>query len=276
MQVFVNNYYLKSNASKTIIIALLAFSILYASSNNLDQKNVLLRTAVFQNQVETVKKLISEGADVNIKTAKPIDSTLLMITARKGYIEIMKILIENGADVNAISNEGYTALMLAANNGQTSAIKILLQNNADINFRNYGGMSALKFAAYNSYEDIVKILLSHGADCKDIDTISKLPFNPIREFVQTVFGSQYLRLLEMLSFYSLLILSVISLARLIKAHGSLLWDTLIPLSTIFLYFLHKAVQIRNPMVSADFILYILLIVICISSFGNFIKVIFSK
>lgn len=276
MKVAIENNYLKSNSLTTIIIVLLVVSILYGISDNLDQKNVLLRTAVFQNQVETVKKLIAEGADVNIITAEPIESTVLMIAASKGYIEIMKILIENGAHVNATSNEGYTALMRAARNGQTVAIKILLQNNADINAKNYGGMSALKFAANNYYQDIVKILLSHGADRKDIENIRKPPFNPIREFVQTVSGSQHNRQLEALSFYSLLILSVISLTRLIKAHGNLLWDTLIPVSAIFLYFLNKAVELPNPMMSADFILYTLLIIIGISSFSGFIKILFSK
>lgn len=151
-----------------IIFGWLLINTLLAASDRPVPGQLPLMSAVYRNQVETVKTLIANGADVNTKIAGVIEVTPLMVAARYGHTEILKILIENGADVNAKSEEGYTALMRAARNGQTAAVKILIQNHADVHARNYGGMSALKFAASYNYQDIVQILLDHGADRRDL------------------------------------------------------------------------------------------------------------
>lgn len=241
-----------------------------------DDGDSVLIWAASMGQTEIVKLFIENGADVNIKSNKGY--TALMRAARDGYIEIMKLLIDNGADVNATTSEGgYTALMRAARNGQTVAVKILIQNHADVNAYSHARASAIIIAAGCYYEDIVRILLENGAKHKDITNIPKPSFNPFRHLVQTVFGSHYNREIEAFSTYSLLLLGLISLVRLIIKSGSLLWDTLIPLIAIHLYFLNKAVELCNPTISVDFLIfYPLLIVIGISSLGGFIRVLNLK
>ncbi|WP_188093748.1 ankyrin repeat domain-containing protein [Sulfurimonas xiamenensis] len=157
----------KFSSLTSILFGLLFISALFGASDYSVPGEMPLMSAVRQNQLEKVKTLIANGADVNMKKAGAIEVTPLMVAARYGHTEIMEILIENGADVNVKSDEGYTALMRAARNGKTDAVKILLLNHADVNARNFGGMSALKFAA-GCYPDIVQILLDNGADQGDL------------------------------------------------------------------------------------------------------------
>jgi len=220
---------------------------------------------------EIVKLLIQHGAEVNAKSEQGY--TALMSASSHGYIEIMELLIEHGADVNAKTDHGYTALIEAVKHGQSAAVKILIQNHVN----KESIQSALATAARLYYQDIVDLLLKHGADPQVLINIPNPPFNPLRGFVQTVFGSHHNIGLEAFSGYSLLLLGLISLVRLFKKYGSLLWDTLIPLIAILLYFLYEAVKIKDPMISLDHIIFpILFAVIGISSLSGYIKVLISK
>jgi ankyrin repeat protein len=62
-------------------------------------KNIELLVASDKGDVEKVKKLLKEGADVNAKGK--YGYTPLHKAAFYRYIEIVKLLIENGANVNA-------------------------------------------------------------------------------------------------------------------------------------------------------------------------------
>lgn len=158
----------------SVIFCLLLLNNIFGASDYSIPGEMPLMSAVRQNQIEVVKTLISDGADVNTQIAGSIEVTPLMVAARYGHTAIMKILIDNGAYVNTKSDDGYTALMRAARNGQTAAVKILIQNKAEINAYNYGGISALEFAATYHYNNIVEILLENGANCKDLENIPKL------------------------------------------------------------------------------------------------------
>ena len=64
--------------------------------------------AVENHKLESVKKFVANGVDVN---AKDKDGwTPLMVSVWHGNLDIAKLLVENGADVNAQNNDGNTAL----------------------------------------------------------------------------------------------------------------------------------------------------------------------
>ncbi|PKB18582.1 ankyrin repeat domain-containing protein [Flavobacterium sp. 5] len=83
-----------------------------------------LGNAVFKGDLETVKKFVEYGADVNEKSN---GMSPLMIAARYNKIEIIKYLISKGARVNQKDENGFTALKYAQLSNATEAIQLLQQ-----------------------------------------------------------------------------------------------------------------------------------------------------
>lgn len=96
----------------------------------------------------------------------------LWAAAKKGDVEVVKKLIADGADVNAKTPYGVTALLNAAGQGHIEVVKILLEHKADPNIKDtFYGQSPLTAAQGKNRNDIVKALLAAGAkDAKDLLT----------------------------------------------------------------------------------------------------------
>ena len=75
------------------------------------QNNIIKLTK--NNDIEGVKKLIEEGADINLQT-KSEGWTALIIASKRGYIEIVKLLIDKGAKLDIQTKYGWTALKVAS------------------------------------------------------------------------------------------------------------------------------------------------------------------
>jgi ankyrin repeat protein len=69
-----------------------------------------LGTAISKGDIETAKKLIEYGADVNEKCN---GMTPLMMAARYNNVEMINLLLEKGADLRIKDNKGFTALKYA-------------------------------------------------------------------------------------------------------------------------------------------------------------------
>ncbi|KIA95571.1 ankyrin repeat domain-containing protein [Flavobacterium sp. KMS] len=69
-----------------------------------------LNVAISKGDIDTVKKFIEYGADVN----KVIDKmSPLMAAARYNRVEIIKFLVSKGAELDTENENGYTALKYA-------------------------------------------------------------------------------------------------------------------------------------------------------------------
>ena len=66
----------------------------------------------------------------------------LIDAARYGDLETVKLLIENGADINAKDEDGYTVLMHASFNGYLEIVKYLIEKGANVN-EDKDGVTAL-------------------------------------------------------------------------------------------------------------------------------------
>ncbi len=127
----------------------------------------LLRASA-KGDLETVKQLLSEGADVNAMDMH--GRTSLVEASWNGRMEVAELLIKNGADVNASDSAGYTALMRASEEGHHSLVKILIKNGADVNARGkVRGTTSLMLAAENGHNKIIGSLLDNGASVNAID-----------------------------------------------------------------------------------------------------------
>jgi uncharacterized protein len=127
-----------------------------------------LNQASSKGDLTNVKKLISEGADINATDSS--GRSALIEAAWGGRTEIVKFLVEKGANVNIGDSAGYTALMRAAEDGRDECVKILVQKKADVNIKGkVRGTTALMLAAEQGHLKIIELLLEHGAKINDSD-----------------------------------------------------------------------------------------------------------
>ena len=121
-----------------------------------------LHVAVRYGQLDTIKFLLKNGADINAQNmygGKPIHKAL-----RWGHDSVVQLLAKKGADVSILQQFGDTKLHRAARNGHPEIVKLHIDNGDEINKTNLFGDTALHRAAWNGHLEIVKCLLEHGAD----------------------------------------------------------------------------------------------------------------
>jgi ankyrin len=114
--------------------------------------------AAFSGDLETVKLLLSRGADPHIPSRDR--ETTLMAACGTGFINgyskgrsaaerlaVVKLLVELGEDVNAADNYGITPLMVAANLGEVPIIQYLIDQGADLGAYDLGKKNDGAFGA---------------------------------------------------------------------------------------------------------------------------------
>ena len=84
--------------------------------------------SIAKGDIETVKKLISRGANVNEKSN---GMTPVMYAAKFNRTDILELLITHGANLKAKSDKKMTALKYAQLHGATDAEAIIVKAVAD-------------------------------------------------------------------------------------------------------------------------------------------------
>jgi uncharacterized protein len=130
---------------KTTFLTLLILLISIASfGQNKDEK---LYNLVVKNDTKNSIKLISENADVNYVKELGWAKVNILITAINNInVEIVKSLLENNADVNWKDGFNSSALMYAASKGDREIVDLLLKYGADINANDGMGNTVLTAA----------------------------------------------------------------------------------------------------------------------------------
>jgi hypothetical protein len=85
-------------------------------------------------------------------------AALLFEAARTGQIESIQKLLAQGAPVNARDSKGYTALIIAVRNRQVPAVRVLWDAGADATLRNLEGQSALQIAQQLDLTEVMQLL----------------------------------------------------------------------------------------------------------------------
>lgn len=81
--------------------------------------------AIMQGDIDTVKRMIELGEDVNKKS---LGMTPAIFAARYNKAEILKLLIENGADLTRRSDNGWTIQKHAELSNAKEALEVILDN----------------------------------------------------------------------------------------------------------------------------------------------------
>lgn len=132
------------------VIPALEYATLWAIERNaikasVSEKNSVINTiqhAIAEEDTEALRRLISEGADVQ-KPDEKFKLRPLNWAALRGNLDAVKILVEHGADVNLGTNDGSSPLHHAAFMGHPEVLQFLLDNGANASLRSKRGESAL-------------------------------------------------------------------------------------------------------------------------------------
>jgi len=119
--------------------------------------------AAARGDVDTVRSLVKQGADVN--AAQGDGMTALHWAAEEGSLELAEVLIYAGARVDALTRLGsYTPLHLASQRGHAAVVKALLAAAGDANApTTTGAVRPLHFAAESGSVEAVHALVEGGA-----------------------------------------------------------------------------------------------------------------
>jgi ankyrin repeat protein len=120
-----------------------------------------LMYAAETGRIDVVLYLLSQGADVNARSALYGLGPILNYAAAANRVEVIEILMARGANIDAVSFPGdNTALMYAAGTGHIEAVKLLLGKGADASLENSDDQTALDVARNRNQNDVVQLLES--------------------------------------------------------------------------------------------------------------------
>lgn len=103
----------------------------------------------------------------NVAPAHPVVDSPLHEATRNGDVETARKLISDGADINEENNQGLTPLHLIALNGRTDLAELFLECGAAVNQRESytGKLTPMAMALLMGYDDLVEELSGHGGVC---------------------------------------------------------------------------------------------------------------
>ncbi len=123
---------------------------------------------IFLDMHESVKILLAAGADVNHQNIR--DNTALMHASRRGHTETVRLLLTVGANANIINFNYMTPLLYVTDlrKGNVEIVKLLLAAGANVNYQHpsprHWGRTALEKAYVSNHREVVKVLRAAGAN----------------------------------------------------------------------------------------------------------------
>ena len=133
-----------------------------------------LLDAAYANDVAAARKLIADGADVNVKDDSE-QSAYLIATSEVGPgAELLELTLANGAEVNAKDSYNGTGLIRAGERGFADICRRLLEAGIDKDHVNRLGWTALLEAVMlgdggREHVETVRVLVDGGVDTSIAD-----------------------------------------------------------------------------------------------------------
>ncbi|MDI4648000.1 ankyrin repeat domain-containing protein [Cohnella hashimotonis] len=141
--------------------------------------------ATYNNRAEVVKALIEKGADINIRDRRL--NNVLLYAGAEGFLDIVNLAIDAGADTKLTNRFGGIAVIPASERGHVEVVEALLsRSDTDVNHINNLQWTALLEAVIlgnggEKHQKIVRLLVSHGADLNITDRDGLTPLMHARQ-----------------------------------------------------------------------------------------------
>lgn len=119
--------------------------------------------AVLEGNLDLVKKLIAEGANVN-EQDEWLETPLIRAIVHSNDLPRVEALLAAKARVDMQDHGGYSALMFASEGDHYPIAQLLIDAGANVNLQDEGGSTALMNASFGGYFPTVQALLAAGAD----------------------------------------------------------------------------------------------------------------
>lgn len=126
-----------------------------------------LVTAARAGDIDSVRQLISERADVNAQSAD--GATPLLWAAYHGELPMVEALLTAGAKPDVANRYGVTPLLQASRAGDAAVIAALLEHGASATLTHPDGETPLMGAARVGRMDAIELLLAAGVDVNAAD-----------------------------------------------------------------------------------------------------------
>ncbi len=154
---------MKRHHISILICVLIVFSCLGINVAWSQAKKDLNQAAV-DGDLDRVKSLVADGADVNVKNR--MSMTPLVVAAMNNRTAVCEFLIANGADLNARDGRGQTAIYFAVDRNNKDLVELLVKKGADVNITTGRGENAFSLAKKKRNADgnteIVDLLAKNG------------------------------------------------------------------------------------------------------------------
>ena len=138
-----------------------------------------IATACFMNNLEMIKFLVENGANITIQINNENNSLLPTYC----NCDILKYLITKGANINMMDSEGTTILMQAVVNSNREILSFLLsRQDIDMRLKNQYEEDALNLAMCFCSDDITETIIRHGGYTKE-EVIGKYVLESYFEYI---------------------------------------------------------------------------------------------
>lgn len=143
-----------------------------------DAPTGLVRAAE-QGDVESVRRLLDDGADVDERDAR--GRTAVTAAAMGDHVELARVLIDAGADVDRQDADRNNALLVTGESGSVAMLREVLRADPDLGATNrYGGVALIP-ASDRGHVDYVRTILSETEI--DVDHVNRLGWTALLEAV---------------------------------------------------------------------------------------------
>lgn len=134
-------------------------AMLYGIAYGKDIKNPFI-LAIGSNDMDTVRKMVESGTDVNTTDGSVWNSTPLAFAVLRGYTNEVEYLIDHGANLDARNETGTTPLMQALTDVVSSldTAEMLIAHGANLEIEDSSGCTAIDYATLSHNTNAIEML----------------------------------------------------------------------------------------------------------------------
>ena len=171
-----NGLYPLMAAAQTGNIETLSLLLEYGANPNTKDKNgkTALDYAAENKNYDVVLKLIDTQV-IKIDNKEKALSISLISAVKAKDIDSVRKLLAKGADINGKNQLGYTPFITAVDTGDYKFVKEILTLNPNLEAKDNTGRNALMHSIQNKDDAITKLLLNEGSDPQTQDAVATTP-----------------------------------------------------------------------------------------------------